>query len=151
MSIENSLFDFITDEVAAAPIGTVLFDSIVHADTYEEILKGEKWIRIDDVMRSQPKPVLGLTREFNAFIEIQCVARPEAQTNIGRRAARGLATNMALELFNRIEATEQGNLRDTSGVICGSIVTAKRNEWRKVGNVRHAVSFLLLQVNPREF
>lgn len=147
MSLETVVYQFIQAQVDASAPGAAISGAVVHADTYEEILKGEKWIRVDDLIKSEPAPLAGFdkTREFNALLEIQCVARPATQTLADRREARATATDMANELTLLI--FNNPNLNDTNAVVCDCVVKQKRNEWRKVGNVRHAVSFLLLQIN----
>ena len=147
MSLENAVYEFIQAQVDASSPNSAISNSLVHADTYEEILKGSKWIRVDDVMRSEPSVLPNNTsiREFNAFLEVQCVVKPNSQSLIDRREARYSATAMANALTLLIFNNQ--NLNDTNGFICDCVVKQKRNEWRKVGQVKHAVSFLLLQIN----
>ncbi len=149
MSVENAIYQFLDAAVLAAAPAASISGAIVHADTYEEILNSptNTWIRVDDVFQSTPQLTGTGAKEFNAFVEIQCVARPEKQTNLGRRDARAQASRMALEVHVLIMGNR--SLGTTDDSICDVTVTNKRNEWRVVGTVRHAASFLLLRVNPQ--
>lgn len=149
MSIEPVIYDFILKAVQDSGNSSAISNAEVHADTYEEIKAGSKWIRIGDVMQSNPiDKGLGRITEANAFIEIQFVARPETPTLDNRRTARNTASEMALEMFAAIENSPK--LGSTDGTICEPVIVVKKwNEWRKVSNVRHAVSFLLLKINSR--
>lgn len=143
MSIENSVYEFIAEKVGSADADSPIKSAIVHADTYEEIRVGAKWIRVDDVRQSVP---VSLLKEENAYIEIQFVAKPLEETLAARRAARFLANKMALEMAELMK--DNRKLNTTDGTICLIGRIAKRNEWRQVGKMRLAVSFLMLQVNP---
>lgn len=146
MSIETVVYEFALIESLA--IGNAaLYGALVHADCYEEI-KGTsgKWIRVDDLLQSIPIPPAGHDAgESNAVLDVQFVVRPETQTPDGRRDARILATQMANEFAALVRLRPA--LRDATDTVCDCLVTGKRNEWRKVGNLRHAVSFLRLKIN----
>jgi len=147
MSLENIVYDFVLLASANAAYPS-LFGSIVHADTYEEILEGSKWIRVGDVIQSQPQPQgePGKVRDVNAYIEIQCVALCQTQNVTERKAARFLANEMANNLVDLIY--KDRSLGDTADAVCDATIQAKRNEWRNVATYRYPVSFLVLRINP---
>ncbi len=148
-SIENILYDFLDAKVQSAEVGSAIENAVVHADTYEELKDGAKWIRVDDLLQSVPT-IKGndVITEMNAFIEIQCVARPEKQTPYERREAKKLASNMAMEICALLRLSENEHLGTTDDEVCGVAEPRKRNEWRNVGTVRHPVSILTLRINP---
>ncbi len=144
MSIETAVYEFIQNAVDRSAPAAAISGAIVHADAYQEISGGTKWIRTGDVIQSTPA---GPVKEQNALLEIQFVARPDTQTLINRRIARDLANRMALEIYVLISDNER--MGTTNGEICNVGKIIKRNEWVKVGTVRHAASFLRLQINPQ--
>lgn len=144
MSLSNSVFQFIEGKVNAAAAENALYGAEVHASLYEEI-KQIKTVRVGDVQTSVPLPVPnGGLREFNGFLTIQCVVRPQTKKVEDLLIARQTATAMALAVASAIYADEKlGNS------VCDCRIVRKEDDWQSVGTVRHAVSFLLLRINSR--
>ncbi len=120
MSILNSVFEFIDAAVAIAAPNAFISGSIVHSDTFEEVLKGEQWIRVDYRLRSRPQVVGDGMKHTDARFFIQIVVRPEAQTSEGRREARRKANGILLELCTLFN--DNRNLGTTDDSICDCLI-----------------------------
>lgn len=145
MSLSNAVFQFVSALVAASAPSDALYGADIHASLYEEI-KQAKTIRVGDVQTSVPLPVNppGAMREFNAFLTVQCVVRPQTKSSSDLIEARKAATAMALQLSAAIYDDEKlGN------TVCDCRVVRKEDDWANAGTVRHAVSYLLLRINSR--
>lgn len=146
MSILNSVYDFIDAAVTAAAPNAFISGSIVHSDTFEEVLKGEQWIRIDYRLKSRPQVIGNVMKHTDARFFIQIVVRPDAQTGIGRREARRKANGILLELCTLFNNNR--NLGVTDDSICDCLIEEIVDEPRIFGTVRHETSFIFLKINP---
>ncbi len=150
MNISNALFQFTSETVAAAAVGTALNSAQIHADVYEEIKPG-KTIRIDDLR--QATPVLDAARKIrkdNAVINVFFIAMPATQTLTDRLEARQTAEDMADEWL--LKVFDKPHLEGADGVhrVCSVGQVSQFNDWIKPGTVKMPVCVLRLQINPRK-
>ena len=144
MSVANSVFNFISVNISAAPDGSPYENADPQPNLYEEI-KEQRTIRVGDVQASQPSPTgSGAIREFNAFLTVQHVAKPASKKLADLNAARAAASAMAMETARLIFDDET-----LGGGVCDCSIERKEDDWKNVGTTRHAVSYLLLRINKR--
>lgn len=148
MNISNALFAFTEQLVNSAANESVLIDSQIHADIYEDIKPG-KTIRIDDIRSA--KPVLlgsGEIRRDKVVVSVHFLKMPVSQKLSDRLEARQTGENMATEwlkeYFNNPKLTDE----DGKPRICSSGEVIQFNDWIKPGAVKIPVTVLRLLINP---
>lgn len=149
MNLSNAVYLFAKALVEAALPGTALENSVVHADTYEEMNEagGTKFIRVDDLIGSIPQPFgVSEIHEYNAVLDVQFLQIPVDQTLDKRLLARQTTDDMALALIAAVYADQRLGTIDHS--ICDCSVQ-KMNGWRKVGNVKTPISIVRLSMNKK--
>ena len=106
-------------------------------------------VRITDIASAIPSKVNNGIRKHNAILTIQIYVRvlPPMDTD-AELQARSCCDELADEVITEIFADD--SFADTTGSICNSVITAMANDWGKVGDVKHALTFLLIKVNPRD-
>lgn len=140
-NLSNTVFDFAFALQKNAASDSPFYGAEIKPDVYCNVEKG-KTIRVDDVISSDPRPVMNGMREFNALLDVQMYVTPDSQDWAGRKEAREAVDKMALE-FIRLVYDVDGQIGD--GVCDCRIV--KQNVQRNVAGVKTPVVFLRLIIN----
>jgi hypothetical protein len=146
-NLANAIFEFIEAKVSAAGSDDAIYGATVHPTTYEEIKDNTRFIRVNDVQQSTLYPDGGneeSAAEVNAYLTVQCVVRPENASLAALKEARTAATDIALRISGLLFA-HSNNL---GAGVCDLAAITKRDDWVIPGGKKHAVSYLMLWINP---
>src|SRR4051794_32892519 len=96
--VEILLFDFLTEQIAAAVPDEVLYELELH-DTVFQAIKTKRGVRISDVVSQMAPSHDGSIKEFDVNITLACYAKVEGTNKKERQDAMTAVWNIQKEMY----------------------------------------------------
>ncbi len=140
--VEELIFDFIEQAIAAAPEGQVLHGLELHDTLFKKIEKSEG-VRIGDAESEFSPNEANELQEYDALVTLVCFAKIEGANKLDRSAARNKAFQISLAVAKLFfdDHTMGGRVCDTK------LLPAVRG-WDAPSSQPYAVVNMPVVVNP---
>jgi hypothetical protein len=141
---EILLFDFLTEQFAAAPVGSTLDGVELHDTVYQKITK-TRGVRISDAIGTLSPNAGGELAEFDVQIILSCWSKIDSTDIKNRQPA-------LVNVFAIQKAVQQLLLNDSTlgGRVCDSLVRQSGRGYDKNDEGVFAVVNTPFVINPRE-
>lgn len=143
MRLETAIYNFIQSKIEAASENAPLEGCELKESLYGEV-KAIKTIRIGDAQSEPDLTGDGTVLEFDGFLTVQVLVKPEKATTDAQIEAANVAHEVAMEISKQIFQNDTLN-----GAVCDCAVERKQNGWGNIATTRYAASYLLLAFNKR--